>query len=74
MGSPLRGGKGVRGCPLRKKELFLNVSFLNLCHFFCPLNRGGGVKGLSGLSTKNNFFLFAASLMRHPKIIIIPEL
>ena len=30
--SPLRGGEGVRGCPLRKKK----------CNVFCPLSLEGG--------------------------------
>ena len=60
--SPLKGG-GVRGCRLRKKELFLClfVIFFILQSFFLPLRQGVGAKGLSGLSTKKERF-FAASL------------
>ena len=56
--STKRGAECVRGCSLRKKDLFF------LYPFFCPLSRGGGAKGLSGLSTKKRtFLLFAASLL-----------
>ena len=46
--------RGVRGCPLRKKEPFFNVLLTT---------KPRVAKGRSGLSTKENiFYLFAASL------------
>ena len=33
--------------------------------FFCALSRGGGAKGLSGLSTKNNNVFFRLPLPSH---------
>ena len=47
------GGDWVRGCPLRKKIFFLFVGAL-----LTIKPRGGGAKGLSGMSTnKKNFFM-----------------
>ena len=49
--------------PLRKKKLFFNVR--KKVPMATKPRRGGGAKGLSGLSTKKEIlFLFAASLKK----------
>ena len=55
--SPLRvGGEGVRGCPLRKKDL--KKYFALICsRSFDHSAEGGGAKGLIGLSPKKKIFL-----------------
>ena len=66
---PLRGGKGVRSCPLRKKLFFYNL--YSIC---CPLSRGhevGGLKDIVDCPLVKNFFVFTVSLYkeRHKKNI-----
>ena len=44
-------GRGVRCCPLRKKELFLNFFFTFLSILLTTKPRQGGTKGRIGLAT-----------------------
>ena len=54
MDSPLREGKGVRGCLSVIKETFFNFFFF----FFIPLSRVemGGLKALVDFQLKKDFF------------------